>query len=95
MRATRKTKWAFECPVCSEFHSDHDKPLEKQQGWSVEDLTTDGLTMNEPAEVVVFDYNDDGECLGEDEPEYLEAWMCGECEEVYQDRDEAKDCCKP
>lgn len=32
---------------------------------------------------------------GEDErPETGEAWQCGECEEIYADRDEAKECCR-
>lgn len=30
----------------------------------------------------------------EDRPETIEAWQCGECEEVYADRDEAKECCR-
>ena len=29
------------------------------------------------------------------EPQKTKAYECGECEEVYQDRDEAKECCKP
>ena len=32
--------------------------------------------------------------LKDDLPEATEQYQCGECEEVYEDRDEAKECCK-
>jgi len=32
--------------------------------------------------------------LKEDIPEVEERYQCGECEEIYEDRDEAKECCK-
>ena len=30
----------------------------------------------------------------EDVPEVSILYQCGECEEVFEDRDEAKECCK-
>lgn len=30
----------------------------------------------------------------EDLTELVEQFQCGECEEIYKDRDEAKECCK-
>lgn len=32
--------------------------------------------------------------LKEDLPELTERYQCGECEEIYEDREEAKECCK-
>ena len=32
--------------------------------------------------------------LKDDIPEIVERYQCGECEEIYEDRDEAKECCK-
>lgn len=32
--------------------------------------------------------------LKEELPEVEEIYQCGECEELYEDRDEAKECCK-
>jgi len=32
--------------------------------------------------------------LKDDIPEVEERYQCGECEEIYEDRDEAKECCK-
>ena len=30
----------------------------------------------------------------EDFPELTSRYQCGECEEIYDDRDEAKECCR-
>lgn len=35
-----------------------------------------------------------GFILKGDIPEVEERYQCGECETVYEDRDEAKECCK-
>ena len=32
--------------------------------------------------------------LDEDIPETEVRYQCGECDEIYSDRDEAKECCK-
>lgn len=32
--------------------------------------------------------------MKDDVPEVATRYQCGECEEVYEDIDEAKDCCK-
>ena len=32
--------------------------------------------------------------LKDDIPEITERYQCGECEEIYEDRDEAEECCK-
>lgn len=32
--------------------------------------------------------------LEDDLPKLTERYQCGECDEIYEDRDEAKECCK-
>lgn len=32
--------------------------------------------------------------IEEDLPDLVERYQCGECEEIYEDRDEAKKCCR-
>lgn len=32
--------------------------------------------------------------LKEDIPEVTEQYQCGECEEIYDDKEDAKECCK-
>lgn len=42
----------------------------------------------------IFD-GDDGSQLEDHTPERLpEAWECGECGELHEDKDEAKECCR-
>ena len=36
----------------------------------------------------------DGKILVEDIPVPQEFFQCGECDEMYEDREEAKECCK-
>lgn len=45
---------------------------------------------------VVKGYDVPGEdfLLEEDMPELTERYQCSECDEIYEDRDDARDCCK-
>ena len=36
----------------------------------------------------------DGEPHSGDDVQPAELYQCGECEELYEDRDDAKECCK-
>jgi hypothetical protein len=99
MKVTRLTKWAFTCPVCSEIHTP-DSELEPKQAWdlgSAEVFATGsgGIVFEAPLEIKAYRYNDeDAECVGVDEPEYTPGYQCGECETIYIDKDEARECCK-
>ena len=95
MKVTTVSKFGFECPECGEIHTSETK-LEAETAWRVDKnaLLGDGYVFDQPEEVEAFRYFDDDECVGTNEPEYRTAYQCGECETVYLDKDEAKECCK-
>ena len=63
-----------------------------------EDQTMKASKVKEPRRCACCGtvYSLEGEAAADHEQETLEAaWECGECGEVYEDRDEAKECCRP
>ena len=88
----RKVKEAYECPSCGEWHEGEPELV---TAWKVDDLDEDTyLTTTEPEEVQAYTVECDGTPVEQDELTLLEAFMCGECETIYGDRDEAKECCR-
>ena len=45
-----------------------------------------------PTEVTAYQYACDE--VGDESPEVVELFICAECETLYSDRDEAKECCQ-
>ncbi|MHB1702330.1 MAG: hypothetical protein ACYCSN_19800 [Acidobacteriaceae bacterium] len=87
----------YDCPVCDDFHVG---TPEESGSYRIEMDELEG-PEDEPAryltelpELVGIFVCESGEILGEDSPLVAERYQCGECEELYEDREEAKECCK-
>ena len=108
MKATKVSKYGFQCPDCQDVHH-VEEMLDPRKAWELDTdpsnydepsnlITTNSTNMSysleEPRTVELYVYDEEGGCAGTDEPSYVPAWQCGECETVYLDKDEAKDCCK-
>jgi predicted RNA-binding Zn-ribbon protein involved in translation (DUF1610 family) len=86
----RKVKEAYECPACGEFHEGDPTWV---QAWRVVDLNGEELTTTEP-ESIDAAMTECGETVVASDIEVGEAYRCGECDEVYEDRESAAECCR-
>lgn len=106
MKAEKCSDYGFECPACSEVHSVEEK-LEPQEAWPLfehddyegdENKVSDGSQswiINEPPQPVqLYTYNEEDEqCIGEAEPKYKPAYVCGKCETKFLSKKAANECC--
>lgn len=82
----------YQCPACDELHEG--EPPAPRLGWRIiGDVggPDEDLTLDRPVEVMVFEC-EEGEWFT-DPPVRVEGWQCPECEEIYQDAEEAASCC--
>lgn len=92
---SRKVR-AIECPECGEVHilAPGEKPKSTEAWYLPGDVYEDtALTDEEPEKVEA--YHLPCEHLVRVEEVSIDAmYQCGECEEVYENREDARDCCK-
>lgn len=102
MKVKKATKLAWECENCG-FITDEPEELEvwlvptdDEELYREGDGGTVGYLLVDPSMLEKEDRVQCTSCGGvfEEIPHPEAAWMCGECEEIYEDRDDAKECCK-
>lgn len=98
MKVKRYSKLAYPCPACDGWH---EGVPERLYVYDVSDI--DHLPVNpqeypqgaDPPEVVERSLcPEESEWFDPDDVEPGEAWQCGECDGIFADRDEAKECCR-
>ena len=92
----------YNCPVCSELHrvKDNDKVnryfIPSDAAEEVNDGWEEGYASEEEPQLIEMVLCPEGEIFHKEylDEGTLELFMCGECEALYEDREEAKECCK-
>lgn len=88
----KKLKHGYRCPDCSEIHAG--KP-EVVKAWLCEEVNDQDITELEPQKICAARMPCCEDLFNEEDVEtFDELWMCGECGVVYEDKDEAKECCQ-
>ncbi len=89
--SAEKLPVAYWCPECHEiFEGMPDQDI----AWdvhNVESLGTLDITFSQPYPMIV--YTCKNKCRSSITATFVHAWRCRNCKTIYEDRDEAQECC--
>ena len=87
-----ETQKGMMCPHCDEFIEGATPADGEQETREVCEQCADDPDCNEHEEKDVWEL--ECGCIAVEQPALVEWFACSECEEAYEDREEAKECCK-